>query len=109
MLFRSEIQDNDKFTDLIVSVPITEVNYYNLIQDQIDGFLEDPFVAGYTIKRKGLVGQIEASPISVHSGDVSIMFSRTSVKAEMVDSFNAALASIKKSGEYETILKKYSH
>ena len=105
----SDIQDNPNFSEQIISVPITEVNYYNLIQNQIDGFLEDPFVAGYTIKRKGLVGQIVASPISVHSGDVSIMFSRVSVNAEVVDAFNKALISIKESGEYETILNKYSH
>jgi len=104
-----DIQDNEKYAKQIVSVPITEVNYYNLIQNQIDGFLEDPFVASYTIKRKGLTGQIEASDIQVKSGDVSIMFSKTSVKPELVESFNSALIAIKASGEYQQILDKYSH
>jgi len=105
----SDIQDNPDYAEQIINVPITEVNYYNLVQNQIDGFLEDPFVAGYTIKRKGLVGQIVASSIEVHSGDVSIMFSRASVNPDLVEAFNKALISIKESGEYETILKKYSH
>jgi len=103
------IQDKESYQAQIVTVPVTEVNYYNLIQGNIDGFLEDPFVAGYTIKRKGLSSKIVASGIKVHSGDVSIMFSKTSVKPEMVEKFNIALDDIKDSGEYQKILGKYSH
>lgn len=105
----SNMQDNQTLTDQIVTVPITEVNYYNLTQNQIDGFLEDPFVAGYTIKRKGLSKQISAFPIEVHSGDVSILFSKSSVNQETVAAFNKGLEAINASGEYERILKKYSH
>ena len=90
-------------------MPVTELNYYNLIQGNIDGFLEDPFVAGYTIKRKGLSSKIVASGIEVHSGDVSIMFSKASIKLEMVERFNIALDDIKDSGEYQKILGKYAH
>ncbi len=104
----SDIQDEEKYQPLIVTVPITEVNYYNLIQNNIDGFLEDPFVAGYTIKRKGLSSQINATDIEVNSGYVSIMFSKASVKPETVEQFNQALESIKASGEYQKILDKYS-
>ncbi|MFT6733993.1 MAG: polar amino acid transport system substrate-binding protein [Polaribacter sp.] len=105
----ANIQDNEIYQAQIVSVPVTEVNYYNLIQGNIDGFLEDPFVAGYTIKRKGYSSKIVASGIKVHSGDVSIMFSKVSVKPEMVEQFNVALDDIKDSGEYQKILGKYSH
>ena len=103
------IQDKEIYQSQIVTVPITEVNYYNLIQNNIDGFLEDPFVAGYTIKRKGLSSKISASGIKVHSGDVSIMFSKKSIKPERVEQFNIALDSIRDSGEYKKILDKYSH
>ena len=103
------IQDNKTYQSQIVTVPITEVNYYNLMQDNIDGFLEDPFVAGYTIKRKGLSSKIAASGIKVHSGDVSIMFSKASIKPELVEQFNIALETIKESGEYKKILATYSH
>ncbi|MCF6193247.1 MAG: transporter substrate-binding domain-containing protein [Kangiellaceae bacterium] len=105
----SLIQDKKSYQSQIVTVPITEVNYYNLMQGNIDGFLEDPFVAGYTIKRKGLSAKISASGIKVHSGDVSIMFSKASVTPERVEQFNMALESIKNSGEYKKILDKYSH
>jgi len=105
----SNMQDDPTLTAQIVTVPITEVNYYNLTQNQIDGFLEDPFVAGYTIKRKGLSKQISAFPIEVHSGDVSILFSKSSVKPETVAAFNEGLKAINASGEYEKILKRYSH
>ena len=104
----SELQDNEVYQTKFVSVPTTEVNYYNLIQNHIDGFLEDPFVAGYTIKRKGLQGQIEAHTVEVLRGDVAIMFSKKSVGLETVLAFNKALAKLKANGEYEKILAKYS-
>jgi len=105
----ADIQDDQKYASQLVTVPITEVNYYNLIQNQIDGFLEDPFVACYTIKRKGLSSQISASSIEVNSGNVSIMFSKVSVKAETIAAFNKGLATLKANGEYQKILDKYSH
>lgn len=104
----SGLQDDLAYVDKLVTVPTTEVNYFNLMQNNIDGFLEDPFVAAYTIKRKGLQQQIAAHAIEVHSGDVAIMFSKKSVPPEIVEAFNSALVSLKQSGEYQKILSKYS-
>ncbi len=101
------LHDNADFSAQFVTVPITEVNYYNLTQDNIDGFLEDPFVAAFTIRREGLKDQIEALPLEIHSTDVSIMFSKKSVTKETVQAFNQALVKLKKSGEYDRILAKY--
>jgi len=101
------LHDDAKYSAQFVSVPITEVNYYNLTQDNIDGFLEDPFVAAFTIRRKGLQGQIEALPLEIHSTDVSIMFSKKSVSEDTVQAFNRALAKLKENGEYDEILAKY--
>jgi polar amino acid transport system substrate-binding protein len=105
----SDFQDNPTLAPQIIGVPITEMNYFNLIQHQIDGFLEDPFVAAYTIKRKGLTEKVMATTIGYDSGDVSFMFSKKSVSTEIVDAFNRGLETIKASGEYDKILKKYSH
>ncbi len=104
----SSIQDDTELAKQLTYVPITEVNYYNLTQAKIDGFLEDPFVAAYNIKSKGLSSQIAATEISVNSGDVAIMFSKKSVKQETVDAFNQGLEKIKASGEYQKILDKYN-
>lgn len=104
----SALQDDPVYQSQITSVPISEVNYYNLTQQQVDGFLEDPFVAAYTVRRKGLDSQISASSITVESGDVALMFSKKSVKPELVEAFNKGLAAIKSSGEYRKILDKYS-
>ena len=101
------LQDDENFSASIVSVPITEVNYYNLTQDHIDGFLEDPFVAAFTIRRKGLQGQIEALAVEIESSDVSIIFSKESVDEETVQAFNKALEKLTQSGEYDKILSKY--
>ncbi len=105
----SGFQDNPIIASQIIGVPITEMNYFNLIQHQVDGFLEDPFVAAYTIKRKGLAEQIIATTVGYDSGNVSFMFSKKSVSTEIVDAFNQGLKTIKASGEYDKILKKYSH
>ena len=104
-----DILDNEKLSSQVISVPITEMNYYNTVQNQIDGFLEDPFVAAYTIKRKGLSDQIKATSINLDSGDVSFMFSKSSVTPEIVEAFNKGLEKIITSGKYQEILDKYSH
>ncbi len=104
----SAIQDDEMLAKQVTYVPITEVNYYNLTQSKIDGFMEDPFVAAYTIKSKGLSSQIAATQIQVNSGDVAIMFSKKSVSEETVKAFNAGLEAIKTSGEYQSILDKYN-
>jgi polar amino acid transport system substrate-binding protein len=105
----SGLQDDPKFSKNFVYVPMTEVNYYNLLHNKTDGFLEDPFVAAYTIKSKGLNEQIEAYPIEIHSGDVAIMFSKRSVDEKIVEAFNQSLQALRASGEYNKILAKYSH
>lgn len=104
-----DMQDNQNVVGQIIGVPITEMNYFNLLQHQIDGFLEDPFVAAYTIKRKGLSEKIVATSIEFESGDVSFMFSKASVTPATVEAFNRGLKVIKESGTYDEILKKYSH
>jgi polar amino acid transport system substrate-binding protein len=101
------LQDDERLSSQFVSVPITEVNYYNLTQGHIDGFLEDPFVGSFTIRRKGLQGQIEPLALEISSGDVSIIFSKESVEEETVQAFNTALAKLRETGEYREILAKY--
>ena len=103
------LQDDENLAANFVRVPITEVNYYNLTQENIDGFLEDPFVAAFTIRRKGLQGQIESLNTEIESGDVSIIFSKVSVQQETVQAFNTALAKLRETGEYEEILSKYRY
>jgi polar amino acid transport system substrate-binding protein len=105
----NELQDDPAYKGKFVYVPMTEVNYYNLLQNQIDGFLEDPFVAAFTIKRKGLQGQIEAHPLEIHSGSVAMMFSKKTVDEKTVIAFNQALDRLQKNGEYQKILTKYRH
>ncbi len=105
----ADIQDDQSFAKQIVNVPITEMNYFNAIQNQIDGFLEDPFVAAYTIKRKGLTDQIQATNVKFSSGNVSFMFSKKSVSSETVEAFDRGLEVIQTSGKYAEILEKYSH
>lgn len=104
----TELQNLAQYQENFVSVATSEENYFNLTQKHIDGFLEDPFVATYTIKGKGLQEQIEAHTIEIYSGDVALMFSKRSVDPQIVVAFNKALMEMQKSGEYQKILAKYS-
>ncbi|MCO7226538.1 ABC transporter substrate-binding protein [Pleionea sp. CnH1-48] len=104
----NNFQDDPKYAEQFIDAAVGEVNYYNLLQHNIDAFLEDPFVATYNIKRKGIVKQIEPLELKIHSGDVHLMFSIKSVDHRVVERFNEALASIKQDGSYQAILNKYS-
>ncbi len=104
----SDLQDSDAYATKFVSSSVGEANYYNLLQHNVDVIIADPFVGAYNLKRKGLADQIEQLPLTLHSGDVHLMFSIKSVDHTVVTRFNQALSAIKQDGSYDKILKKYS-
>ena len=100
------LQDNPKYEDFFQSVAIGETNFAKLADMQIDGFLEDPFVANTIIRKKGL-HNISATETEVGRGSVHLMFSTSSVDLAVVERFNKALAELRVSGEYQKILDRY--
>lgn len=103
----SNLQDSPDFAKQFVYSPVGEANFYNLLQHNVDVVVEDPFVGAYNLKRKGLSDQIDQLDITIHSGEVHLMFSMQSVDHTTVASFNKALETIKANGTYQDILKKY--
>ncbi len=104
----ADLQDSDKFAQQFVNSAVGEANYFNLLQHTVDVIIEDPFVGAYNLKRKGISDQIEQLPITIHSGDVHLMFSMKSVDHTVVEKFNKALSTIKRNGAYQEILKRYT-
>ena len=101
------LQDNPKYETLFQDVAIGEDNFVKLVDMQIDGFLEDPFVATTIMKKRGYAEDIAATDTEVGRGSVHLMFSKASVDPATVDRFNQALASLRVSGEYQRILDRY--
>ncbi|SEA45734.1 substrate-binding periplasmic protein [Alkalimonas amylolytica] len=100
---------NDDYHPQFVGAIISEMNMARLIDEEIDGFLEDSFVGASILRRKGLDQYIEPHGIRLESSQVYVMFSRASVDEAMVEKFNAGLAQIKASGVYQQIIEKYDH
>lgn len=111
--FYGEVYEKLKKNQKVFKANIQEVvrdqqNFDKLLLNKtIDGFLIDPIVGQYSMKRQGIIKKVEKYPINVYSSDIFIMFSKESVDKKTVEIFNKGLQKIKASGELDAILKKY--
>lgn len=103
----TQVLDDPRWQDQLVEVPVGELNFLNLMDFNIDGFLEDPFVAASIDNRRDWGMHFEALPLDLHSGEVHLMFSKASVDAETVERFDEALDELRSGGQHERILKRY--
>lgn len=101
------LEQNPEYADQFVAAAVGEVNYSRLLNQEIDGFLEDPYVAAAVLRTKGLTEDIEAHPFVIATDPVSLMISKKSVAPEIVERINASLAELKASGDYRAIIEKY--
>lgn len=104
----ADLYNQDTLKPQFVEASLGELNLARLLDEDIDGMLEDSFVGHAMLRRKGLEKQIGAHSISMGNTDVFVMFSKASVKPEQVEAFNKALAAIKADGQYNSILQRYS-
>lgn len=105
----SGLAANDAYKAQFVEASLGELNVARLVDGDIDGMLEDSFVARSMLRRKGLSNQIGPQGIALQSNDVYVMFSKASVPQETVLKFNQALKNIRNSGEYMLIIDKYQN
>ena len=102
------LQDDPAFADQFVRASMGEVSATRLLDGEIDGFIEDIFVATAAIRRRGLEEDIAVHPLSLQSGgDVRFMFSRASVEEGLVTRINEALADLRETGRYTEIESRY--
>ncbi len=101
------LQSNPEFADQIIDASVGEMNFTHLLDGQIDGFLEHPPVATAIKRRRGDTDPIIATENSIGGGPVTFMFSRENVDASVVERFNAALQSLKESGEHQRMINRY--
>lgn len=105
----TQLYTDDEYHAQFVGAIISEMNMARLIDEEIDGFLEDSFVGASILRRKGLDQFIEPHGINLGSSEVYVMFSQHSVSEEMVNAFNKGLQQIKADGSYQQIIQKYDH
>lgn len=90
-----------------VAAPIVELNYTRLVDGDVDALLDDPFVAAAVLRRKGWTDRIVRLPLEIHSGEVSLMYSKSGVSAETAGKLDAALAAHKADGSLRKLIDRY--
>jgi polar amino acid transport system substrate-binding protein len=99
--------DGSATSAFFMSGIIGELNVARLLDQDIDGYLEDSFIGASILRRKGLSEYIVAHGLTIQTGDIYVMFSRESVSQEQVADFNSALAKVQASDKYADIMKRY--
>jgi polar amino acid transport system substrate-binding protein len=105
----STLLDNADTSKYFVNAIIGELNMARLLDEDIDGYLEDSFVGASLLRRKALSNFIVAHGITIQTGNAYVMFSQKSISQEQLSDFNTQLAKVKNSQIYQDILKKYSY
>ncbi len=105
----AQLESDPRYSGLFEGVSIGELNFEKLKNLEIDGFLEDPFVAASMMRKRGLAEDVEEHAVVMDSGQVHLMFSRDAVSEAVVARLNAGLAEIRADGTYDQLLEKYRH
>ncbi len=101
------LQDDPAHAERFIESSEAEFNFVALVENAVDGVLEDPYVASAILRRRGWQDTVEAHPLDLGSSEVSLMFSRASVEEQTVERFNRSLAALRASGELDRIIARY--
>jgi polar amino acid transport system substrate-binding protein len=105
----SSLLDKPETSKYFVNAIMGEINVARLLDEDIDGYLEDSFVGASLLRRKALSKYIVAQGINIKTGNAYVMFSKISVTPEQLRNFNTQLAKVKSSDIYQDILNKYTY
>ena len=101
------LEDDPRFENQLVAASTGDLNVERLLDYEIDGFVEDQFVAATIVRKRGLEAAISQPLLTLSSKPVRLMMSRTSVKPELAKSLDLALAGIRDSETQTAIVDKY--
>jgi len=105
----SSLLDDPQTSKYFVNAIMGELNVARLLDDDIDGYLEDSFVGASLLRRKALSNYIVAHGITIQTGNAYVMFSQKNVTLEQLSDFNIQLEKVKNAKIYQDILDKYSY
>lgn len=104
----STLIDDEQNSEQFVFGIMGELNIARLLDMDIDVFIEDNFVGASLLRRKALGELIVEHGYTIKTGNIYVMFARSSINEAQVASFNSAMSTFKNSEQYSNIVEKYS-
>ena len=101
------LEADPAFAGQLVAAGTGDLNVERLLDHEIDGFVEDQFVAATIIRKRGLEDVIGQPVITVSSKPVRLMMSKSSVSPALARSLDLALAGLRDSDQHAAIVTKY--
>jgi polar amino acid transport system substrate-binding protein len=101
------LKANPLFRDNQVPVTLRRNAWKMMELGRIDGMIADEASAQLELRQLGLEGVLKPSGVTVSSNTSSVAFSKRSVSAQFVESFNKALQAMIADGEYRRIRDHY--
>ncbi len=102
-LYGNEIeawQSDEKYNQSIIYSDNTEQNFDKLFSEEIDGFVEDPYVMAYLFRSAKVKKIMTTLPLPIQSHHSCFMFSKKRISISFIEKFNSALNKVKKRPEY---------
>lgn len=103
-----ELMKTTEFQEHIIEVVDIEENVTLLLNGHIDGFLVDPTTIKAFANKYKMNGEFEQHSLTIYQADIHIMFSKKSVKPSVIKVIDQAISDLKKSGELDEIINKWS-
>ncbi|MBA6390862.1 amino acid ABC transporter substrate-binding protein [Colwellia sp. BRX10-3] len=97
-----------EFQEHIIEVVDIEENVTLLLAGHIDGFLVDPTTIKAFSNKYKMNGEFEKHSLNIYQAEIHMMFSKKSVKPTVVKAIDQAISDLKKSGELDNIINKWS-
>ncbi len=97
---------DERYKSLLRFTKKTEDSYRLLLNGEVDGVIEDPFVVSFNIRTLKIEQELRSLPIQAFGLPVSYMFSKKTVTAKRVEQFNEALENVLAMPAYHSIWMK---
>lgn len=95
------LRKDQRYSTNFIYVDSNIENYRAMVENKIDGFMEDSLIAGYELRNLKMGNYAVALPKEVFRADISFMFSKKSVPKDIVEAFNSALSQVKQTEAFQ--------
>ncbi len=92
--------NNPEFSQNFKIYERSSESYKALIKGEVDGFFDDPLIFAYSARIMGVDQLMQRHKVIVNKADVSLMFSKKTVKKETIEQINRAIRLVRESDDY---------
>lgn len=103
----ARLLEHPEHSKQFVNAMMGEINVARLLDQEVDGFLEDSFVGATMLRRKALTNFIVEQGLKIQTGNAYVMFSQDAITEPQLAAFNAELKKVKQSDTYSDLMNKY--